>query len=98
MSTAAAVAIHALLDLDTSGEVAETLLFMLTDTSGEEPEGRHYPALALLLPAIEPAELTGVHVAVDLCPVHLCDIEICADDANPECVALTGRGRDPEET
>lgn len=97
MSTAT-VGIRALLDLDTRGEVVETLLYMLTEPTDVEPDGLYYPALALLVPAaINDGDTAVLRTLVGLCPIHGCDIEICADDDNPECRALTGRGRDPED-
>lgn len=87
--TPAAVAINALLDADTEGEVAETLYAMLTfEELPDDREWRYVDALSLLIGRVTNDEMNALHLSVDICPVHACDIAICADDDVTECAAL----------
>lgn len=48
----------------------------------------HLEALRTIKPILMPADFSDVCLALDVCPVHVCDIEICADDDEPDCKEL----------
>lgn len=55
---------------------------VLNDEEGDFPESLE------LLSQVLPTELwEGLAERVDACPVHVCDVEICRDDQDPECPA-----------
>ncbi len=78
----AAIALHTLLDLDADADAV--LRYVLTgEPVSTEPMGPLFTDLVALL---DPAHVPPLLRRLDLCPVHRCDAQICADDENPECV------------
>lgn len=53
----------------------------------EAAEGHsdHTTEIRELVAGLTPAQLADVAGMVELCPVHLCDAQICADDEVTEC-------------
>lgn len=45
----------------------------------------HLEALEALRELTAPAVFRDLARACEVCPVHVCDAAICADDDNPEC-------------
>lgn len=43
--------------------------------------------LELMRPLIPPFAFSLLCFSIELCPMHICDDRICADDQNPECAA-----------
>lgn len=39
-------------------------------------------------PILTPADHADLCIALDVCPVHVCDVEICDDDEEQECEAI----------
>lgn len=37
---------------------------------------------------LAPEDVAALALAMELCPIHHCDDQICADDADPECADL----------
>jgi hypothetical protein len=48
-------------------------------------ETYHIDALEALKPLLAPTVFADVCAAMEVCPTHLCDIQICLDDAD-DCI------------
>lgn len=73
-------------------DAISTLAIMLLNASDlTDPrlaDADHITLLHALTPILTPSDRHDLALACDLCPIHTCDIEICADDDDAECRSL----------
>jgi hypothetical protein len=77
-------------------DAISTLAIMLLDSATSDLADRdpriadldHLALMRAIQPILTASDFTDLCFATDLCPMHLIDIEICADDANPDCAAI----------
>ena len=48
----------------------------------------HIELAQLIFPYLTDQARSDLSYAIDLCPIHLIDIDICLDDQDPECAIL----------
>lgn len=65
---------------------AVTALNTLLSTSDDV-----FAALEALEPFLHPYVFATVAPQWEMCPVHVCDVQICVDDQDPTCPAGQGR-------
>lgn len=51
----------------------------------------HITMIESLQPLLAPAIFDAICDATEICPMHLCDMQICADDDDPDCAHLQFR-------
>lgn len=53
-----------------------------------EPDPDYISIVIALKPLLQPDAFRSVAERLELCPVHICDVKICADDEDPECAGV----------
>lgn len=67
-------------------DVVARALLSLSETDVAAPD--HLETLEALRSLVDAHHFAQLCEACDVCPVHLCDADICTDDEDPECAYL----------